>query len=210
MAKKKTIRDLFVKLSNFFTDFHIIYNYYVLPGDKSDETTRGYYYCILEPDMMELCYEINPNGTDIIHVNSVRDAKDNIDLIRFISDQNEKKKIIDKLAEYKKKFETDTSDVLYWDYLYLRLTEDEKKALFNSESIKFLVNIFDENHDITGQTSVVISKTLFPLLTEKTLNSLFYGYVDNYNENNELRQLLFKFNYEYFQLNMRYLFIPLE
>ena len=50
---KKTIRDLFVKLSNFFTDFYIIYNYYVLPGDKSDETTRGYYYCTLEPDIMD-------------------------------------------------------------------------------------------------------------------------------------------------------------
>lgn len=204
---KKTIRDLFVKLSNFFTDFYIIYNYYILPGDKSDETTRGYYYCILEPDIMELCRKLNPNGTDIIHVNSVRNAKDNMDLISFISDQNEKKKIINKLTEYKNKFETDTSE-LYWDYLHFN--EDEKKALFNSESIIFTVNMYDENQDVCGQTSVVISKTLFPLLTEKTFNSLFYSYIDNYSGNNELHQLLFEFHYEYFQLNMRYLFIPLE
>ena len=198
---KKTIRDLFVKLSNFFTDFYIINNLYVLPGDKSDESTRGYYYCILEPDMIELCREINSNSDDIIYVKSVRDAKDNMNLIQFITDTDKKQKIIDKLNNYKNKFETDTSNVS-WDYLHF--TDDEKRALFNSESLTLDIDCGKT------KTSMVISKTLFPLLTEKTFNSLFYSYIDNYNNSNELHQLLFELHYEFFQLNMRYLFIPLE
>ena len=73
-------------------------------------------------------------------------------LIQFITDTDKKQKIIDKLNEYKNKFETDTSDV-NWDYLHF--TDDEKNALFNSESLTL-----DIDCDKT-KTSMVISKTLF-------------------------------------------------
>ena len=49
---------------------------------------------------------------------------------------------------------------------------------------------------------------MFPMVTEKTIDKLVYAY-DTYEENSELNQLLVIHDTEYFQLMMRYLFIPM-
>lgn len=201
---KKTIRDLFVKLGNIFTDFYIINNIYILPGPKSDETTKGYYYSILTGDMVELCRE-QFNNDSIIFIESVRDTKDDMRKVKFIENEEEKENIYKKLKEYQKNFENDIyNEKITWNDM-LFTTEQIDSIFKNSESIT--MSLYNNKSE---ETNVVISKTLFPLLTEKTLDGLYYAYIDKYDGGTELHQLLIEFFYEYFQLNMRYLFIPLE
>ena len=77
MAKKDLLRDSLVKLVNIFpNDIYIVHNRYVIAGNKSEENTRGYFFCIFEPDIVKVWKEKFPDNP-VIYIPSVREAKTN-------------------------------------------------------------------------------------------------------------------------------------
>ena len=79
-------------------------------------------------------------------------------------------------------------------------TDEEIESLFK-EGRSLTLN---ENED----SSVIISKSIFPLITEKTINVVTYAYT-NYDTDGSLNQVIMSYDYELFQFVMRYLYIKL-
>ena len=196
MAKKDIVRDVLVKLTNIFSlDLYVVHNYYVLAGNKSNDANRGYYICALEPDVINETEKVFPKDK-IVYIPSIKNAKDNIQSIEILTNEEDIKRI--ELVVEKQIYQF--RKPLTWESFHF--TEEEIDTLFkSSQSISLFKN--DEN-----RSEVIISKSMFPMVTEKTIDKLVYAY-DTYEENSELNQLLVIHDTEYFQLMMRYLFIPM-
>ena len=75
-------------------------------------------------------------------------------------------------------------------------------------------NIFDDAKSFTlfendsDKSPIIISKSIFPLITEKTINNTRYSYTKEIDENN-LNQITIVYDYELFQLVMRYLYLKI-
>ena len=72
-----------------------------------------------------------------------------------------------------------------------------EKIFTNNES----VNLFSDKREI------IISKTIFPLITAKTINNVYYTFGDI--DSRGLNTLYIQYDHEYFQLNMKYFYLPL-
>lgn len=192
MKTKDLIKESMTKLVSIFpNDIYIIHNRYILAGDKSEENTVGYYFCIFDNEVFmewKKVYSDNP----VLYIKSLRESKISRE-VETITDKNT-------IESLEKKVEMRVNETINVDRQWTRFefSEDDIQKIFtNNESF----NLF------TDSKEVIISKTIFPLITAKTINNVYYTFGET--DSRGLNTLYIQYDYEYFQLNMKYFYLPL-
>ena len=193
MAKDKDlVKESMTKLVSVFpNDVYIVHNKYIIAGDKSEENTVGYYFCIFQNDMFMEWKKLYPDNP-VIYIKSLRESKISRE-VEFITDTS-------LMQSLKKKIETYINETVNVDKSWERFEfkDDMLEKIFtNNES----VNLFSDKREI------IISKTIFPLITAKTINNVYYTFGDI--DSRGLNTLYIQYDHEYFQLNMKYFYLPL-
>lgn len=194
---KASFRDVLVKASKLFTsDAYLINNQYLMAGPESEENNPGYYLLKLSPSIIEICNELFDNNK-IYYISSVKNAKDK--LSENYNEENMKNQI-SLIKEKVSRIESLINKTDVWNKI--NLSEEKINKLYNENiSIEF----FDENEEIPSMT---VSKCLFPLVTEKSINDGYYNIF--FNENKNYISLLFSFDYPLFQIYTLYQYISLN
>lgn len=193
MAKDKDlVKESMTKLVSVFpNDAYIVHNKYIIAGDKSEENTVGYYFCIFQNDMFMEWKKLYPDNP-VIYIKSLRESKISRE-VEFITDTS-------LIQSLEKKIETYVNETVNVDKSWERFEfkDDMLEKIFtNNES----VNLFSDKREI------IISKTIFPLITAKTINNVYYTFGDI--DSRGLNTLYIQYDHEYFQLNMKYFYLPL-
>lgn len=193
MAKDKDlVKESMTKLVSVFpNDVYIVHNKYIIAGDKSEENTVGYYFCIFQNDMFMEWKKLYPDNP-VIYIKSLRESKISRE-VEFITDTS-------LIQSLEKKIETYVNETVNIDKSWERFEfkDDMLEKIFtNNES----VNLFSDKREI------IISKTIFPLITAKTINNVYYTFGDI--DSRGLNTLYIQYDHEYFQLNMKYFYLPL-
>lgn len=193
MAKDKDlVKESMTKLVSVFpNDVYIVHNKYIIAGDKSEENTVGYYFCIFQNDVFMEWKKLYPDNP-VIYIKSLRESKISRE-VEFITDTS-------LMQSLKKKIETYVNETVNVDKSWKRFEfkDDMLEKIFtNNES----VNLFSDKREI------IISKTIFPLITAKTINNVYYTFGDI--DSRGLNTLYIQYDHEYFQLNMKYFYLPL-
>lgn len=193
MAKDKDlVKESMTKLVSVFpNDVYILHNKYIIAGDKSEENTVGYYFCIFQNDVFMEWKKLYPDNP-VIYIKSLRESKISRE-VEFITDTS-------LMQSLKKKIETYINETVNVDKSWERFEfkDDMLEKIFtNNES----VNLFSDKREI------IISKTIFPLITAKTINNVYYTFGDI--DSRGLNTLYIQYDHEYFQLNMKYFYLPL-
>lgn len=193
MAKDKDlVKESMTKLVSVFpNDVYIVHNKYIIAGDKSEENTVGYYFCIFQNDMFMEWKKLYPDNP-VIYIKSLRESKISRE-VEFITDTS-------LIQSLEKKIETYVNETINADKSWKRFEfkDDMLEKIFtNNES----VNLFSDKREI------IISKTIFPLITAKTINNVYYTFGDI--DSRGLNTLYIQYDHEYFQLNMKYFYLPL-
>ena len=193
MAKDKDlVKESMTKLVSVFpNDVYIVHNKYIIAGDKSEENTVGYYFCIFQNDMFMEWKKLYPDNP-VIYIKSLRESKISRE-VEFITDTS-------LIQSLEKKIETYVNETINADKSWKRFEfKDDilEKIFTNNES----VNLFSDKKEI------IISKTIFPLITAKTINNVYYTFGDI--DSRGLNTLYIQYDHEYFQLNMKYFYLPL-
>ena len=194
MAAKLDFKTLFIKLNNIFPkDMYIFHNWCAIAGSNSETENIGFYMCILDQQARDLLNGLFPNNP-ILYVKSVRETKTDISKVEEILDNN----VIDKLNSTVNTFMEQYNSYENWDSF--NFTPDDVAALFdNNESLVIF-------KDDDTKSELVISKSLFPLVTSKTIDTVKYAYDSS---NDELHQIIVDYRYDLFQLIMKYLFLKI-
>ena len=193
MAKDKDlVKESMTKLVSVFpNDVYIVHNKYIIAGDKSEENTVGYYFCIFQNDVFMEWKKLYPDNS-VIYIKSLRESKISRE-VEFITDAF-------LIQSLEKKIETYVNETVNVDKSWERFEfkDDMLEKIFtNNES----VNLFSDKKEI------IISKTIFPLITAKTINNVYYTFGDI--DSRGLNTLYIQYDHEYFQLNMKYFYLPL-
>lgn len=193
MAKDKDlVKESMTKLVSVFpNDVYIVHNKYIIAGDKSEENTVGYYFCIFQNDVFMEWKKLYPDNP-VIYIKSLRESKISRE-VEFITDTS-------LIQSLEKKIETYINETVNVDKSWKRFEfkDDMLEKIFtNNES----VNLFSDKREI------IISKTIFPLITAKTINNVYYTFGDI--DSRGLNILYIQYDHEYFQLNMKYFYLPL-
>lgn len=193
MAKDKDlVKESMTKLISVFpNDVYIVHNKYIIAGDKSEENTVGYYFCIFQNDMFMEWKKLYPDNP-VIYIKSLRESKISRE-VEFITDTS-------LIQSLEKKIETYVNETVNIDKSWERFefkNDMLEKIFTNNES----VNLFSDKREI------IISKTIFPLITAKTINNVYYTFGDI--DSRGLNTLYIQYDHEYFQLNMKYFYLPL-
>lgn len=193
MAKDKDlVKESMTKLVSVFpNDVYIVHNKYIIAGDKSEENTVGYYFCIFQNDVFMEWKKLYPDNP-VIYIKSLRESKISRE-VEFITDAS-------LIQSLEKKIETYVNETVNVDKSWERFEfkDDMLEKIFtNNES----VNLFSDKREI------IISKTIFPLITAKTINNVYYTFGDI--DSRGLNTLYIQYDHEYFQLNMKYFYLPL-
>ena len=193
MAKDKDlVKESMTKLVSVFpNDVYIVHNKYIIAGDKSEENTVGYYFCIFQNDVFMEWKKLYPDNP-VIYIKSLRESKISRE-VEFITDTS-------LIQSLEKKIETYINETVNVDKSWERFEfkDDMVEKIFtNNES----VNLFSDKREI------IISKTIFPLITAKTINNVYYTFGDI--DSRGLNTLYIQYDHEYFQLNMKYFYLPL-
>ena len=192
MKTKDLIKESMTKLVSIFpNDIYIIHNRYVLAGDKSEENTVGYYFCIFDNDVFMEWKKVYPDNP-VLYIKSLRESKISRE-VETITDKNT-------IESLEKKVEMCVNETINVDRQWARFefSEDDIQKIFtNNESF----NLF------TDSKEVIISKTIFPLITAKTINNVYYTFGET--DSRGLNTLYIQYDYVYFQLNMKYFYLPL-
>lgn len=193
MAKDKDlVKESMTKLVSVFpNDVYIVHNKYIIAGDKSEENTVGYYFCIFQNDVFMEWKKLYPDNP-VIYIKSLRESKISRE-VEFITDTS-------LIQSLEKKIETYVNETINADKSWKRFEfkDDMLEKIFtNNES----VNLFSDKREI------IISKTIFPLITAKTINNVYYTFGDI--DSRGLNTLYIQYDHEYFQLNMKYFYLPL-
>ena len=141
--------------------------------------------------MLNKLFPNNPT----LYIKSVRDTKSDNSKVQEIINEKELKKIDNIVNSYMSEF----NKIDIWDNF--NFSEDEINQIFG-EGKSFILFENDE------RSSVIISKSMFPLITEKTVNNMKYNYSKS-DEDNSLNKITLCYDYELFQLIMKYLYLSI-
>lgn len=195
-TKKIDLKTFLMKIVNIFPkDMYLVHNWCAIAGTESDDENRGLYICILNSDVRELLNKSFPNNP-VIYIKSVRDAKADVTKIDEVLDEKIIKNIENTVDSFMKSFNN------YDTWETFNFTETEINDLFEErKSLMLFEN--DEN-----RSPLIISKSVFPLITGKNINDVKFVY-DIYGDGKDLNQIIMSYDYDLFQLIMRYIFLKI-
>lgn len=195
---KTTFRDLLVKISYvYLTDIYIYKNQFVLGGKISNENNPGLFICKLTEESSKLCDDVL-NRDKIYYVSDVKKSKDNFkDYLREVDDNKEIKEV-----EYnKKKILNKVYSIETWDNF--KFSDKELSELFDDG---ISIEIFTDNSKVP---SLILSKSMIPLTTEKNIDKLYYHLIsrESKGKENSLNEIAFTLDHEFFQIYMLYTYM---
>lgn len=192
---KITFKDLLTKLSNVYSDIYLINNTFILAGPESSSNNRGEYYCVLTPDMTEICNDIF-DKSKIYYISDIKKAKVSLNEYcnEIKSNTLDNESIINTVKEYQKKILKIT------DWKNLILTEEEINKIFEERET---IELFKDDKSISN---ITISKSIFPLISEKNISDLYY----HINQNEKINELFLSLDFPLFQLYMIYTYIKMD
>lgn len=191
---KITFRDLLVKISYvYLTDIYIYKNQFIIGGDISNENNPGLFICKLTNDSSELCDE-TLDRTKVYHVSDIKKSKDRFnEYLREVTNDDE----INKVESLKNTVLNEIYSFETWNNF--NFTEEEINDLFNDG---ISIEIFTENSKIP---SLILSKSMIPLATEKNLDKLYYNFISSETQGKMvINKILFTLDHEFFQIYMYY------
>jgi hypothetical protein len=193
---KIDIKTFFTKIVNVFPkDMYLVHNWCAIAGDESDGENRGFYICILDSEIRTLLNKTFPNHPTL-YIKNIRETKTDMSKIQEILDE----KILKNIDSIVESHMSKLNSVTYWDTFHF--TEEEKTALFSDgDSLELFKN--DKY-----KSPIIISKSLFPLITEKTIDNVRYSY-NNDEDENGLNQIIMVYDFDFFQLVMRYMYLKI-
>lgn len=191
---KITFKDLLTKLSNLYSDMYLINNTYVLAGNESSTNNRGEYFCILNPDMTKLCNDVF-DKSKIYYISNIKKAKVSLD---EYSEEVKLNNTIDLLKSTLKENQKSILSISNWEKL--SLSEEEINKIFEERET---IELFKDNDSIPN---ITISKSIFPLITEKNISDVYYVI----KQNNEINELILSLDFPLFQLYMFYTYIKID
>lgn len=162
MSKKIDMKTILTKISGVFKrDAYIINGIYCIGGTDSEESILSHIVLKLSRDVTELISKEFPD-TEYLYIKSIKDAKENLDsnmLTKiFDNEKNELNIRVHNVIDLAMKTNT-------WDTF--NLSDEEIEFVFTDCGILELFGT-DEIPPIS------IAKRMFPLLTEKKLDTLRY------------------------------------
>lgn len=195
---KTTFRDLLVKISYvYLTDIYIYKNQFVLGGKISNDNNPGLFICKLTEESSKLCDDVL-NRDKIYYVSDVKKSKDNFkDYLREVDNDKEIKEV-----EYnKKKILNKVYSIETWDNF--KFSDKELSELFDDG---ISIEIFTDNSKVP---SLILSKSMIPLTTEKNIDKLYYHLIsrESKGKENSLNEIAFTLDHEFFQIYMLYTYM---
>lgn len=188
MAKKVVLKDILSKLSNIFkNDIYIYKKRYVIGGDISESRNVTRFMCVINIDLVDL-FTCIPDDVDLVYLDDIKKQKDTFES-SITSDIVESKRL--EVINFIRGTEEKANRIESWDSFNFT---DEDKAILYDENVT--LELFKDDKNIP---SVTVSKTLFPLVTEKTIDNLYY-HVTLPKKDKDLVELLTSFDYDYFQI----------
>lgn len=194
MKKTLEFNEALTKINAVFpTDVYIIYNRFIIAGEKSG--VAGWYLAIATEAVTEGLQKKFKND-QIVYIKNLRNAKDHFKENHSIIEDGDKKNEILKrqqmLFHNFKKVET---------WKMLTLTEEQKTALFVTNTT---IHLFEEDENIP---TLIIGKKLLPLVTEKNYEKVGYFVEDIDNSYGTVHGITFDVPGEFLQLILNYLYV---
>lgn len=199
MAKSSTIRDLFVKICKVFPkDMYIIDYRYCIAGNISDDNVPYSGLCILDPEFISVVKNTFTNH-DIIYIKDINLAKDKLDeAVEYIETKSQQifiRKRLEALLVCE-------NDEMTWDSC--PFTE---KDIIDMYEGNISIELFRDNSEIPNLTT---GKSMFPLMTEKTIGSMLYSFI-GYNKQYNIANIVFSYPFScFFSVYLFFAFINLE
>lgn len=212
---KKELNNLKLFLNKvkrvFQEDIMVYHNYYIIGGVESQEKLDGMVLLIIDDDYKKLLsYVLNENNSYYIpNMDKFREEVNNdaeeyttyeqIDDVDFkIPNSYDDEAIIETLLS-----ETSNPDVVWH-----KLSDQSKiSEMFFDSKLTYDLPLYDKDGK-TEIDTIVISKSLFPNISEKNIDSIFY--FSEYIEDRDLYATYFDFRYDYYQMLCRFFSIPLK
>lgn len=170
----------------FGVDSYIIDNQYCIGGDQSESRNTATHMLYFSPESMKVLKDIFTED-QLVHFINVKNAKKEFnENTEFITKKEDIKEIRDRHKKIQKKI--DSID----DWREFKFTQEKVLGLFKGETIE----LFTDDEDIP---SVTISKSIFPITTEKTFDHLVYAVFPE-KDAEGLTTLVTCFDCEWFQL----------
>ena len=191
--KKDFAKDLLVKMSKVFpTDVYFVNNRYALPGPISFESNAGIYVCVFNPDMTEALRKLFPENP-VLFSSSIKKTG-LVDVMEVIEEPEIIKAVQRNIDDILGQFDNATG----WENF--DLNEEQLTDLYDNYKT---ISLFKEEKD---KPEIVIGKSLFPLITKKTMNDVIYTFKE-FSKKDSLHSLLLNYDGEYFSLKMMYLIL---
>lgn len=188
MAKEITLNDILTKISNILkTDMYLMDYSYCIGGKESEEKTVGENILFLSPIAIELFKKQFPENPNVFFIDIKKSKGDLEEFCKKDISENEKEEYIkrrDFLIHIIKNqdewdsfsFTEEEIDILYKECGTIELFKDDKK-----------------------RNAVIISKSIFPMVTEKDINNVCFTVFDDKNDE-DMGNLLLSYDSEYFQI----------
>ena len=197
MAKKITLNDILTKISYVFKkDCYIINRKYVIGGEESEYENASNMLCLLTPESSQEIELIFPED-NTIYISDVKkykkDLEKNVSTKIFDSERNE-------LLKRVKEIEEKTRNIENWKSF--NFSDEELLEVFKEGGTK---ELFIDDEDIP---SVPISKSLFPMASDKNANTIYYS-LSLPKDEKDLAYLITSFDTPYFQLYNIISYLPL-
>lgn len=185
---KILLKDILSKLSNIFkNDIYIYKKRYIVGGHISESRNVTRFLCVLNVEYIEL-FNCIPEEDELVYLLDIKKSKDTFqsDITNNIDD-NTKEEIISFIKTTEHKIDSVKSwDNFDWnDKDKITLFEDNDSLLLFENSKKY--------------PSVLISKTIFPLITIKNCDNLYF-HVNLPKEKKDLVELMTSFDFDLFQI----------
>lgn len=187
---KLDFSTILTKISSVFkNDAYLINNMYVLGGTESEEKLYTQVLLEMSPDANVILKEIFPEN-DYVYISDMKTAKSDINKATkfkfFESEKKELKTRMDVIMNFVKK--TD-------EWKNFEFTEEEASYIFDDG---YSLEIFGEG---TKYPAVTIAKPLFPLVTSKRLDELYYQiYLPDKDKDEELVSIITRLDMGHYQV----------
>lgn len=209
MAKEITVNDVLTKISSILkTDMYLIDYCHCIGGKESEEKTVGENILLLSPKAIDLFKKQFPESPSIFF-SDIKKAKTDIATIlegnkleeeeywKVDIPENEKKEYVkrrDFLIDIIKK-----QDI--WDNF--SFTEEELNILYKKCGT---IELFENDKN---RNTVIISKSIFPMVSEKEVNNVCYTVFDD-KDDEDMGNLLLCYDSEYFQIYSLIRFVKIK
>lgn len=185
---KVTLKDILSKVSNIFkNDIYIYKRRYIVGGAISEARNISRFFCVVNIDLLELM-DIIPEEPELVYLEDVKKMKEKVgeSLVTEINDSTK-----DEIISFINTTIHKVNKVKEWDNFGWS-EEDISKIFDNNETFLLFEN--DKKNP-----NVLISKSLFPLVTKKNCDKLYY-HTNLPKEKTDLIELIISFDHELFQI----------